>query len=402
MVAFQARDSGPGNKEVALVHVRCRLQNWKLRSIFLLTVLGVFQIGTAFSQVTPAAGVTPPDDTPSVKLGGVFYGGYTYTAKPQVLDVDGNTVNPNTFDVTRTYINITGQISHIVAFRFTPDISRATGSTASNNNSLVYRVKYAFGQFNLDDWTGNWKQTWVRLGATQTPFVDWEEGVYRYRFQGTVFSERVGRLTSSDFGLAFHTNLPDNYGEIHTGVYDGEGYSQAETVGTNFRKAVQTRVTIRPLPKGGMLMRGLRLTGFYNWDSYAKNDPRERFVFNALFEHPHLVAGYDYLDALDQVNAASPTVHGRGYSIWATPILKEKGNGWELLLRWDSYTPSRGAVDSTGKTIKQNTWIVGPAYWFPHVGSVAASLLFDVENVTFPGTSLPAQRRYALHGNLSF
>jgi hypothetical protein len=277
----------------------------------------------------------------------------------------------------------------------------------------VYRVKYAFGQFNLDDWTGKWKGTWVRFGANQTPIVDWEEGVYRYRFQGTVFIERVGALTSSDFGLSFHTNLPDNYGEIHTGVYNGEGYSTAEV---NSRKAFQTRVTLRPLPKGGMFMRGLRLTGFYDKDNYAgKNgitgveDVKNRFVFEALFEHPHIVAGYDFLDSTDQraPSATNLYAHGRGYSVWATPIFQEKGHGWELLLRWDSFEPSIGALDATGtKDKKQNTWIVGPAYWFPHIGTVATSLLFDVENVSFPGFvnagATAATRKYALHGYLNF
>src|SRR6185436_14706958 len=122
------------NKEVELVQAGGRFNTSMLRSVLFIAVLVIFQAGTAFSQVTPAAGYTPPDDTPSVKLGGVFYGNYTYTAKPQVVDVDGNTVNANTFDVTRTYINITGQISHIVAFRFTPDISRATATGLSNNN----------------------------------------------------------------------------------------------------------------------------------------------------------------------------------------------------------------------------------------------------------------------------
>src|SRR5882672_2750309 len=102
MVTFRTLESGSGMKEVVLVNVRSRLQNWKFRCSLLVAVVSLFQVGTAFSQVTPAAGYTPPDDTPSVKLGGVFYGNYTYTAKPQVLDVDGNTVNANTFDVTRT------------------------------------------------------------------------------------------------------------------------------------------------------------------------------------------------------------------------------------------------------------------------------------------------------------
>jgi hypothetical protein len=164
-----------------------------------------------------------------------------------------------------------------------------------------------------------------------------------------------------------------------------------------------------------MLMRGLRLTSFYDKDNYAsknaltgKEDVKNRYVFEALFEHPHVVAGYDYLDSTDQQapSATNLYFHGRGYSVWATPIFQEKGHGFELLLRWDSFTPRRGIVDSTGKTQKQNLWIVGPAYWFPHIGTVATSLLFDVEDASFPGFantgSTAATRKYALHGYINF
>jgi hypothetical protein len=345
-----------------------------------------------FAQVTPAAGYTPPDDTPSLKLGLVFYGNYTYTSSPQILDADGNTVSPNSFDVTRAYLNFTGNINHRIAYRITPDITRAnvSGATASFNNSLVFRIKYAYMQFNLDDWTGNWKQTWLRMGANQTPFVDWEEGVYRYRFQGTIFAERVGKLTSSDFGLSFHTNFPRNYGEIHTGIYNGEGYTVSEA---NNRKAVQTRITVRPLATSSNLdVRGFRFTTFYDWDTYIQRDERERLVLQGLFEHPHLTAAVDWLDTRDQTRSAASSVHGRGYSIWATPAFKEKNSGPELLLRWDSWVPDRAT-----KAAKQNMAIFGVSYWFPHQGAVAASVLADEEIVKFPGSGSPTQRRTAVH-----
>ncbi len=80
-----------------------------------------------------------------------------------------------------------------------PDVARKTGSGASVAGSQEFRLKYAFAQFNLDDWTTH--GSWVRLGVHQTPFIDYTEGIYRYRFQDTIFAERVGLLTSSDAGL---------------------------------------------------------------------------------------------------------------------------------------------------------------------------------------------------------
>src|SRR5437764_457207 len=106
----------------------------------------------------------PPDDTPSIRVGMTLFPVYTFQTSPKVSDVDNNTVSKNAFDVARSYINITGNVSHIVAFRITPDITRessllslASGNSVSND-SLVFRIKYAYAQFNLDDWMprGSW------------------------------------------------------------------------------------------------------------------------------------------------------------------------------------------------------------------------------------------------------
>jgi hypothetical protein len=105
----------------------------------------------ASAQVTPAAGYTPPDDTPSIRVGAVIYLDYTWQTQPKVTDADGNQVSLNSFNVARAYINVTGQISHLIAFRITPDIVRESGSTSAAFGSYVYRLKYAYGQFNLDD-----------------------------------------------------------------------------------------------------------------------------------------------------------------------------------------------------------------------------------------------------------
>ncbi len=113
-----------------------------------------------------------------------------------------------------------------MAFRITPDVARETGAGTSLNGSLVFRLKYAFAQVNLDDWMP--KGSWVRLGIQQTPWLDYEEGIYRYRFQGTMFAEREGYFASADAGASFHYTLPDDWGDVHAGVYNGENYNKAE------------------------------------------------------------------------------------------------------------------------------------------------------------------------------
>src|SRR5215211_4347536 len=180
----------------------------------------------ASAQITPAAGYTPPDDTPSIRVGAVIFADYTFTERPTITDADGNVVHANAFNVARSYINITGNISHVVAFRVTPDVVRENNAASATNGSLVFRIKYAYAQFNLDDWMA--KGSYARFGIQQTPWLDFAEAIYRYRFQGTMFVEREGFFASADAGASFHYQLPSNYGDVHVGVFNGENFNRAE------------------------------------------------------------------------------------------------------------------------------------------------------------------------------
>ncbi len=297
----------------------------------------------------------------------------------------------NQFQVGRSYINVTGNISHNISFRVTPDISRETGVGSSLNGSYTFRLKYAYAQWNLDDHMTH--GSWARFGLQQTPFVDYMEGIYRYRFQGTIFEEREGFLSSSDNGASFHYNLPQNYGDLHAGVYNGENYNKAEV---NDQKGWMLRGTVRPLAHGAPALRGLRVTGFINNDKYLKRADRRRAVFSITFEHPYLNAGFDYLATKDQASATKTAVNGKGWTFFATP---RSPRGWEGLLRFDHLEPSTAATNQ----IRQRA-IAGISYWFPHQGAVSTALLFDVDNTKFSNftPAQPTQRKLAVHALVNF
>jgi Phosphate-selective porin O and P len=380
-------------------------------------VFGLF-VGSAAAQVTPAAGYTPPDDTPAIRLGMTLFPAYVYQTQPEITDADGNSVDRNAFDVLRAYINITGQISHLVAFRITPDITRqssmltlAAGNTVSQD-SLVFRIKYAYAQFNLDDWMT--RGSWVRLGIQQTPWVDFEEGIYRYRFQGTVFAERVPlptTMTSADAGVSFHYNFASNYGDVHFGLYNGENYQRVEV---NDQKGFEFRGTLRPFARAKPIFRGLRAHFVWYADHYASGDDRDRVMGNVTYEHNYIVAGFDYLNAKDQPLATAVPVSSNGYSIWATPRLPRPNNSsWEALLRYDHWTqntsndlvpPASSPVPGT--TVfddqKQNRVIFGVAYWFPHQGNVSTAILVDYDGQSLDNIITRPTKTVSVHGLLNF
>jgi phosphate-selective porin O/P len=348
---------------------------------------------SALAQVTPASTSTPPDDTPSIKVGAVIYPDFTYQVNPTITDTDGNITHLNQFNVTRAYINITGNLSHIIAFRVTPDVSRETSSFSTLAGSLEFRIKYAYAQFNLDDWMT--KGSYARLGIQQTPWLDFAEGIYRYRFQGTMFVEREGYFASADGGASFHYQLPSNYGDVHVGVFNGENYNKAEV---NNEKAVMIRGSIRPFanPSSAPVLRGLRAHVFYDADAYVKDGPRNRFIGSLTFEHQYLNAGFEFLDTADRTSITKPEVDGRGYSIWATP---RSPKGFEALLRYDHLEPNTSLSAQT-----RNRTIFGVAYWFPHQGAVTSALLVDYDSQTFDNflPAQPKQTKVGVHGLISF
>jgi hypothetical protein len=356
----------------------------------LAAAISVLLAAAASGQVTPAAGVTPPDDTPSIKVGATIYADYTYNESPEIVDAAGNTVNLSSFNVTRAYINITGNLNHRFAFRITPDISRETGSGSSLAGSQNFRLKYAFGQFNLDDWTTH--GSWVRFGVQQTPYVDFNEGIYRYRWQGTIFAEREGFLSSADAGLSGHWNFPGNYGDVHAGFYNGENYNKAEA---NNEKAFEIRGTVRPLPLGGAL-KGLRVTAFLDSDHYLETAKRQRAIGLITYEHPRVNVGLEFLKTTDKSSATGPEVDAKGYSIWATPKLGSKG--FELLLRHDQLEPN----SDTDQKRKRD--IVGVAYWIPNLQKVTAAFMLDYDSLKQDGfsPSRPDDTRYGVKMLVNF
>ena len=358
-----------------------------IRSLILLAVcVAVVRPAAAQSPQTPAA--TPPaqattqaaqPDYPIIRVGVLSY--LQYDAELE------NRSGYNTFDVTRAYLNVTAQISKNVRFRFTPDIKRVNDSTLAG--SLVVRVKYAYAQI---DNVG--PRSWIRMGAHQTPWLDFEESINRYRVQGMMLAEREGLIPgSADFGASYFATLPSNYGEFHVGVYNGEGYAQPEA---NKYKSMQGRFTVRPLAKGNAIAKGFRVSGFFNAGWYAADHPRHLGIVMGSFEHPHLVATIEGLKATENPLTTTPPrdIDRSGWSMFVEP--RQGTAGLAGIFRYDAYNPDH---DTPG--VEQNRVIAGGAYWFvwprARVGAVVTN-----EQVHYDLESRPDENRLLAQMHIEF
>ena len=97
-------------------------------AVLLVSVCPSFAQSVQTPPPAPAAVAAEPD-YPIVRLGVLSYVQYDDELK--------NRDNFNVFDVTRLYLNVNGQLSRNVRFRFTPDVRRSTDGSLAG--TLVVR-----------------------------------------------------------------------------------------------------------------------------------------------------------------------------------------------------------------------------------------------------------------------
>ena len=294
-------------------------------------------------------------------------------------------------------VDVGGAVTPAISFRVTPDVVLETNSASSRYGDYLVRLRYGYANVQLDRWTGSWRETWTRLGLQPTPFVEFQESIYRYRFQGTVFAERTTALAPTDTGISFHSGVPGGFGDVHVGVFNGRGFTDTQVSGT---KSLQVRGTARPFAGAGPAVAGLAVTVFHDRDRYLAGAPRTRTIVSTTYEHSRFSAGADYLSQLDRAQPLALGQERRGWSAWVTPFLGQKGRGLEGVFRFDSY----GRRDVVGV---QHLLIAGIAYWVsPPTGASSAAVLLDFEQQTFPNFPVtPAtqrQRRLSVHAMVKF
>src|SRR5205085_6789133 len=152
----------------------------------------------------------------------------------------------------------------------------------------------------------------------------------------------------ADSGVAGRYVLPNGWGDVAAGVFNGEGFAHPEA---NDQKAEMLRVSLQPLKR-------LHLSGFVDKDNYSAGQPRDRQVAQLAYDHARVTAAVDLLWAKDR------DVRSHGYSAWATPKLTKS---WEMLLR-------RDVLRVEGEPRKTRD-IEGVAYWVPLPSGVTAAVM---------------------------
>jgi hypothetical protein len=248
----------------------------------------------------------------------------------------------NAFDVTRGYLNIKAQLSDKVSFRFTPDVKPTTDANLDRN--LALRLEYAALDVQVSD---NVK---VMFGQHETPWLTFEESVNRYRVIGPFFSERLGLIPGpTDLGASIKATHGRT--EVHAGIYNGEGYGQAEL---DKYKAIDGRATFRPFEPDTELG-SVTVSGFYQYGWYARDRPRNVAIGMGSYESEHVMMTAQFLQATDNPFVAVD-VQRRGLSFFGEA--RQGPIGWAGILGLDFVDPN-----TDNDSDSQRRLVFGGAHW---------------------------------------
>jgi hypothetical protein len=330
---------------------------------FLVTLGSFAGAGTAAAQGTP-----PP--TPSVTVGGVVYAQYLYQLKDTANHV-------NSFDITRSYINVIGKFPSGLATRVTADIYRNTDA------SLAFRLKYAYAAF-----TPEGSALTFKLGEIHTPWLDWEEALWDYRMQGQMAMERAGYLSSSDFGAGVDGNWKKDVVNMQVGIYNGENYNHGPG---DQRKDAMGRVSVRLLQTDdGTRVGGLRATAYGQVGKPTGGGIRDRWIGMLSYRSKLFTLAGEYARTKDRQDApaapATPTAEVEGEILSFFGTLKIPNTRAAIIGRVDLTDPDKDVSDN-----RLTRYIAGASYQL----TPALRLLADVDNLAFEGDAPIAPALYA-------
>ncbi len=288
-----------------------------------------------------------------ISLNGEWYLSYQFGR-------DGENTDYNHFRLKRGFLLFGAELNSWFSVLATPNIAQ------ESNGDVMVRMQHLLAKFQLPEIAFFTKPNF-EVGLVHMPWLDYEESINGYRLQDPMFLDRNGSFNGEDLGITFFSFLggeideeyqarvnskyPGRYGSLAVGAYNGGGFDAEEA---NQSKAVEGRLTIRPLPD---FVPGLCLSyfGVYGKGNQAAGnevgpdttpitipEPPDWIAHVAFvsYEHEWFVCTFTYYNGTGNqkgtaVNSAGESLDREGYSVFGE--LRIPDSGLSFMTRYDFF-----------------------------------------------------------------
>jgi hypothetical protein len=147
-------------------------------------------------QAQDADPITEKSILDGIKIAGQWFVGYFNTNEA------GNKTNE--FTIKRGYLTTTKSFNKSISARLTQDIT--VDKEGDGKGDIELRIKYAYVKYVFAD-VGFFTKPAIEFGVVHRPWLTFEQKINDYRVQGRMYLERIGVISSADFGIYFESLL---------------------------------------------------------------------------------------------------------------------------------------------------------------------------------------------------
>jgi len=317
-----------------------------------------------------AGGVTVAQDGASkLKIGGKFFLNATdyKVTKNGVTDVKTRGVA-----VDRAYFTAKYYFDKDWMMRITTDMV-VDPNLKSKNSNIFLKYAYVEGKLMGD-------AVVLRLGQSHTPWIDYEQGLWKHRYVSKVLVDTQGYDASSDLGVGLKGKVADGLVGYFVTATNGAGYSNPTTKKTAGSTVdYDARVSFYPI-KGLTLDFGYR-TGYKGTKSLiagviGSNTKSKNYQVMASYGTHDFRVGANYINSVSKVDGAiANKTKENAMAVWAWGKF---GNGLGAFGRYES-TKDKLAANATSPQ-KEKRYVAGLEY-SPRK-HVSFSLVYDNTKLT--------------------
>lgn len=294
-----------------------------------------------------------------VSAHGRVYAHYGYV----VSDPDPTMEGYSEFAITRAYFTLKAEFIENAEAPFklrakaTLDVANLakflTGEVTAKTTSIAY-LKYAYGEIgNFNFMPGD---LYFRFGQQPTPYIGYENKLWKFRYVGKVLSDHTKYLNSADLGLCVGYKFPKKLGDIQAIYMNGEGY---KTIEVNKFKDFGVRLSVFPLSTLGWgYLSDLGVHVYYQKGKPADNQVRDRILAGGSYKFKGIGFMGQYLATKD--GSSSTPIKGKGYSTWLWVDLGKfltKSKSFGIIGKYDKMDPDTATANDA------ETYIIGGGYY---------------------------------------